>query len=235
MFLDKEAINADDFLVMMYLLNTVETASMGVLISDVRPKVAIVLRSAVFDDCINHLLANNLVRALDEEGKPTFTIEDWNGAYIGLTFLGAAFLVNNAEEYLKQIDDEFGEIPERLLKTLIPYLELRSVPAADRYVSTTDNRSAFDQLTENLEAIRAEIIRDHNKHELPIKQKRGVISELDGMLAQLKAGFIKLSDLTSRIRPLVKNLAETCKDFTIIAGAASAAYLAITQILGKLF
>jgi hypothetical protein len=235
MFMDKGEVSADDFIVMMYLLNSAEDPFVGTLISEVRAKVAIVLRSTAFNDCIERLVENHLAKVFDPGESPRFEIKFTETECVCLTYSGVAFLVNYAEEYLKRVDDEYGEIPDRLLKTLIPYLELRSIPAADRYVSTTDNRSAFDQLTESLEAIRLEILKDQNKNELPIKQKRGVISELDGMLAQLKGGFVKLSDLTSRIRPLMKNLAETCKDFTIIAGAASAAYLAITQILGKLF
>jgi hypothetical protein len=220
---------------MMYLLNSVQQPRFGVLISEVRSKVAIVLRSATFDDCIQRLVENHLAYVFEPNERPRFDVKRTDDEYIGLSFAGISFLVNYAEEYLKRVDEEYGDIPERLMVTLIPYLELRSVPAADRYVSTTDNQAAFAQLTESLEAIRFEIVRDQNKNELPIKQKRGIISELDGMLAQLKGGFVKLSDLTSRIRPLMKSLAETCKDFTIIAGAAAAAYLAITQILGKLF
>jgi hypothetical protein len=58
---------------------------------------------------------------------------------------------------------------------------------------------------------------------------------LDGLIGQIKAGYVWLSDLTQRARPLVKNIAEACKDVGVIAGFAYAAYEIIGRILGALF
>ena len=55
------------------------------------------------------------------------------------------------------------------------------------------------------------------------------------MIGQTRAGFVRLSDLTQRARPLVKNIADTCKDVGVIAGAAYAAYEIIGKILAALF
>jgi hypothetical protein len=116
----------------------------------------------------------------------------------------------------------------------VPYLELSNVPAADRYVSTADNLTGFQKLFRELEIIRDEIVRDLNKNEFPIPEKEAVLSDLDGILAQIKDGYVRLSDLTSRIRPLVRDIAEMCRDFIVIAGAASAAYIAISEVLHRL-
>lgn len=86
-----------------------------------------------------------------------------------------------------------------------------------------------------MENIRLEIQKDMNANKLPIPNKNAVLSDLDGVLTQIKDGYVRLSDLTARVRPLVRNLAEWCKDFAIIAGAASAALLAIQSILKSLF
>jgi hypothetical protein len=80
-------------------------------------------------------------------------------------------------------------------------------------------------------------VRDQNANELPIplQNKRAMIAELDGLIGQIKAGYIRLSDLTQRARPLVKSIADTCKDVAIICGSAYAAYEIIGKILGAIF
>ena len=111
------------------------------------------------------------------------------------------------------------------------------VPAADRYVSTADNQELFAELATELEKVKSELVRDQNANELPIpvQNKRAMVAELDGLIGQIRAGYVRLSDLTHRARPLVKNIAETCKDVGIIAGFAYAAYEIIGKILTALF
>jgi hypothetical protein len=48
-------------------------------------------------------------------------------------------------------------------------------------------------------------VRDQNANELPIplQNKRAMIAELDGLIGQIRAGYVRLSDLTQRARPLV--------------------------------
>jgi hypothetical protein len=60
-------------------------------------------------------------------------------------------------------------------------------------------------------------------------------AELDGLIGQIRAGYVRLSDLTQRARPLVKSIADTCKDVAIISGFAYAAYEVIGKILAAIF
>jgi hypothetical protein len=39
-----------------------------------------------------------------------------------------------------------------------------------------------------------------------------------GLIGQIRVGYARLSDLTQRVRPLVKSIADTCKDVGIIGG-----------------
>ena len=68
--------------------------------------------------------------------------------------------------------------------------------------------------------MKSDLVRDLNQNELPIpvQKKRALAAELDGLIGQVSAGYIRLSDLTQRARPLVKNIANTGKD---VAAAAA--------------
>jgi hypothetical protein len=120
---------------------------------------------------------------------------------------------------------------------LVPLLDVARVPAADRYVSTADYQELFAELAIQLENVKSELVRDQNKNELPIpvQEKRALAAELEGLIGQIRAGYVRLSDLTQRARPLVKNIADTCKDIGVIAGAAYVAYEIIGKILNALF
>jgi hypothetical protein len=82
----------------------------------------------------------------------------------------------------------------------------------------------------------SELVRDQNLNELPfpVPENRAMAAEPDGLIVQIKAGYVRLSDLAQRARPLVKNIADACKDFGAIAGAAYAAYEIIGRILSHL-
>ena len=155
---------------------------------------------------------------------------------VEISRVGLAVLINVAPRHLDRIIAN-NDIPEGTLACLVPLLDVARVPAADRYVSTADNQELFAELAAQLETVKSELVRDQNKNELPIsvQEKRAVAAELEGLIGQIKAGFVRLSDLTQRARPLVKNIADTCKDIGVIAGAALAAYEIIGKILALLF
>ena len=115
-------------------------------------------------------------------------------------------------------------------------LDVTRVPAADRYVSTADNQELFASLADELGTVREELIRDQNLNELPflVHENRAMAAELEGLIVKIKAGYVRLSELTQRARPLVKNIADACKDLGVIAGAAYAAYEIIGKILSAL-
>jgi|ERR1700730_3961868 hypothetical protein len=155
---------------------------------------------------------------------------------VNISRVGLAVLINGAPRYLDRIIAN-NDVPEGTLACLVPLLDVARVPAADRYVSTLDNQDLFAELVVQLENVKSELVRDQNKNELPIpvQEKRAMAAELDGLVGQIKAGYIRLSDLTQRARPLIKNIADTCKDVGIIAGFAYAAYEIIGRILAGLF
>jgi hypothetical protein len=155
---------------------------------------------------------------------------------VDISHVGLAALINGAPIYLDRITTNY-DVPEGTLASLVPLLDVSRVPAADRYVSTADNQELFGELVVQLENVKSELIRDQNKNDLPIpvQEKRAIAAELDGLVGQIKAGYIRLSDLTQRARPLIKNIADTCKDVGVIAGFAYAAYEIIGKILTGLF
>jgi hypothetical protein len=155
---------------------------------------------------------------------------------VEISRVGLAVLINAAPRYLDHIIAN-NDIPEGMLACLVPLLDVARVPAADRYVSTLDNQELFAELVTQLDNVKSELVRDQNRNELPIpvQEKRAMAAELDGLVGQIKAGYVRLSDLTQRARPLVKNIADTCKDIGAVAGFAYAAYEIIGKILAALF
>jgi hypothetical protein len=119
----------------------------------------------------------------------------------------------------------------------VSVLNVTRVPAADRDVSTADNQELFESLANELGAVRDELVRDQNLNELPftVRENRAMTAELDGLIVKIKAGYVRLSDLTERAWPLVKKIADRCKDLGVIAGAAYAAHEIIGRILAALF
>jgi hypothetical protein len=168
---------------------------------------------------------------------PTQTLpEGEDNEEVSISRVGLAVLINAAPQYLDRIVAN-NDLPEGTLACLVPLLDVSRVPAADRYVSTADNQELFAELAAQLETVKSELVRDQNKNELPIpvQEKRALAAELEGLIGQIRAGFVRLSDLTHRARPIVKNIADTCKDIGVIAGAAYAAYEIIGKILIALF
>jgi hypothetical protein len=155
---------------------------------------------------------------------------------VSISRVGLAVLINAAPHYLDRVVAN-NDLPDGILACLVPLLDVARVPAADRYVSTSDNQELFAELAVQLDNVKSELVRDQNKNELPIpvQEKRALAAELEGLVGQIRAGYVRLSDLTKRARPLVKNIADTCKDVGVIAGFAYAAYEIIGKILTALF
>jgi hypothetical protein len=155
---------------------------------------------------------------------------------IELSLKGMAVLVNASNKYLDVVVTRY-DVPDGVTATLIPHLDITRVPAADRYVSTADNQELFSELAGELENIKNELVRDQNAGELPIpaQTKRAMAVELEGLVGQIRAGFVRISDLTTRARPLLKSIADTCKDIGVIGGMAYAAYEVIGKLLGAIF
>jgi hypothetical protein len=234
MFVDADSIDETQYLLLMLVLNLSAVGRQEITLHSLLKELQTIVPEDEANEALDKAEQASLIGITTEEGRRR-VYERQPSDHVHLSFSGMAVLINFPNRFLAGISERFGEIPENLTATLIPYLNLERVPAADRYVSTTDNQSEFKRLSENLETIKLEIIKDQNSNELPIKQKRAVIAELGGLVAQIRGGFVKLSDLTNRARPLLRGIADVCKDITVIAVAASAALAAIHNILQTLF
>jgi hypothetical protein len=232
MFVDPYEIDEAGYICLLSILNVARTEGYSIPAKALIENMRKVVPSWAYSiETINILNDKGLAYFTDKDGDSSRELA--TDGYVGLSFLGIAFLINYAEAYLETINKKFGDVPENLVATLIPYLNLTTAPAADRFVSTKDNLPEFKKLELELQTIRLEIVKDENSNALPIPDKKAVLADIDAVLAQIKEGYVRISDLTSRIRPVVRNLAEWCKDITIIAGAAGAAYIAIEHILQK--
>lgn len=242
MLIDKKEIDEVDYLCLLYILN----AGGSVEFEGKNPPAGAVVRaiSAIDKKAFITRLGYSLRQVgrleqlwekglISREGAHYTDFTDSNR--VGVSLSGVAFLVNYAAEYLDRISATYGEVPENLTASLIPYLELNRVPKADRYIRTAEAPEHFQELQRQLDIIYDELLRDENKNELPLLEKRALRSDIEGLQAQIKSGYVRLSDLTTRLRPMVHNIAELCKDFVVIAGAASAAALAIKHILTAIF
>ncbi len=231
MLVDKHEIDETDYLCLLFILNasgTVEyggeNPSAGAVIQNISAVSEVDLRK------LERLWEKGLIA---RQGKHYADFSETDP--LGVSLSGMAFLVNYAREYFDRIGAAFGEVPDNLAASLIPYLELNRVPRADRYIRTAEAPEHFKELERQLAVIYNELLRDENKNELPLQEKRALRSDIEGLQAQIKSGYVRLSDLTTRLRPMVHSVAELCKDFVVIAGAASAAAIAIKHILATLF
>lgn len=79
-------------------------------------------------------------------------------------------------------------------------------PAADRYVSVKDNQPV-QALRKTLNEIRDEYARDHNKGELQsLGQPDEVLTEIDGTLAQIDRGKLRLGQITDGLDPALRKM-----------------------------
>jgi hypothetical protein len=234
MFVDKIDIYDREYLCLLFLLREAEQAGATLDFQDVVKVLKLWMLPEEAVRSFETLQEKRLVEFYTTGGeRPSRAVEiDGN---VALTFNGFAFLLNHANEYVELMNNTYKELPDSLLTSLIPFLDLGSVPAADRFVSTLDNLPEFKQLEQELETIKLEIVKDKNKSDLAIPNKKAVLADIDAVLAQIKDGMVRLSDLTTRIRPIVRNIADCCKDDMVIGGAAGAAYVLVRSILSKVF
>jgi hypothetical protein len=234
MLLHGRELSDNEYIILLFVLNVTQDEnallSIDAVLKGMKPLQS--ERDVLFH--IQEVLAPLGLVELRTKGNRR-TQEAKRDGLIGLTWQGLAFLINYAEYYLARIRENYDEVPEKLIASLLRFIDLSAVPAADRYVSVTDNLPEFKKLEDALTVIYDAIVRDQNADELPIPNKRDVLADIEGVRAQIKSGAVRLSDLVSRIRPMVQSIAEVCKDIAVIAGAATAAYMAISNIITKLF
>lgn len=144
MFVDKFGVAPSDYVCMMFLLNITQQAGYSAKVNTVLDSLKHLMSRTEAVSCLSELGEKNLVQFIDADDKPIYEFKTDGAA--GLTFAGMAFLVNYANEYIEEINKQYGDLPEKLVATLVPFLDLSAVPAADRYVKTTDNLPEFKEL-----------------------------------------------------------------------------------------
>ncbi|GAB5503903.1 hypothetical protein [Pyruvatibacter sp.] len=81
------------------------------------------------------------------------------------------------------------------------------VPAADRYVRSSDNQPEFDTLLDALNRAVSEFGKDHNKGEVTNDPAGAAfISEVKASLAQIQSGMVRIGQLTDGLRPATAKL-----------------------------
>jgi hypothetical protein len=209
-FIDIEELTEAHYLALMLVANLTELLP-GCEVGTVVKELETTLHSDEVDLILRQLEDVRMISVV-KNGTNALYDREQPGCELELTRAGFAVLLNYPNRFLRKIADRFGEIPENLTTTIIPYLNLERAPAADRYVSVKDNQKEFAGLLDQLEIIKLELVKDQNLNELPVPEKRRVINEFEGIISQIKGGFVRVSDLTVKARPLLKSIAEVCKD-----------------------
>lgn len=95
----------------------------------------------------------------------------------------------------------------------------QSTPASNRYVSVRDNQASFDELLEQLNRIKTEYERDHNRL-ANAPQIGEILAETEAAIAQIKHGFVRLEQIA---RGLIPTYEQGC--------LALAAYPGMSQLM----
>ncbi|KAB7738439.1 hypothetical protein F2P47_17180 [Parvibaculum sedimenti] len=129
----------------------------------------------------------------------------------------------NAEDVQDSAVQEIGLPLENIL-----------APASDRYVSVKDNQPGFDELVARLSAIKDDYARDHNHLAVePICDD--LLSEIDGVLAQVQRGRVRLGELSNGLLPILSTACialSAYPGFVQLIHDASAATQAILTFFG---
>jgi hypothetical protein len=128
MFVDKYGIDENHYILLMFLLNTTREAGYSAAASDVLSELAKVMSEENAILTIKYLGDQNLIGFSNAEGSLSYDYQ--SDGRISLSFGGLAFLLNYANEYLERINDRYGDVPENLTATLIPYVGLKAVPCS---------------------------------------------------------------------------------------------------------
>jgi hypothetical protein len=110
-----------------------------------------------------------------------------------------------------------------------------TIPAADRFVSRSDNQIAFDQVVSALDGV-AEAVRTTRPNSLfaSDEERLYVASELEGIASAMSHGVARVATLMAAIAPAGGVLIWLAKEAAggVIGDAASAAAKAIAVLLG---
>jgi hypothetical protein len=169
-FIDIHDLDEADYICLLFILNAAVREGYSIKTAPLIGNMKTIVPWANAIESLNKLSDRSLIYFTDKDADPARELA--TDGFVGLTWLGIAFLINYANEYLERINKKYNDVPGNLVATLIPFLDLTAVPAADRFVSTEDNLPAFQKLEQELQIIRLEIIKDKNRDLLPIPDKR---------------------------------------------------------------
>jgi len=163
-----------------------------------------------------------------------------NTSNVRITLEGMHFVLVNHALIAERLE-RFRRCPE-LLKTSVAEMgsfmgldALSSseidIPAADRFVRVSDNRPAFEEVVRALDEVKAEFARDHNKHQIPLEAKQQAESEIDGLLTQIKKGFVSKVSAKS-VMSTLKKVEQVALRVAVAATAIGIAIAAIRKAVG---
>src|SRR4051812_5800645 len=128
MFVDKAPINELHYLIMLQVFNGAQGGEYVVESNLLKSELVKIANAREVETALDQLLELSLLAFRSKDSIANAKPED--ASFYALTWLGVAFLVNHANEYVLRIQKKFKDIPEKLIASLVPYLNLRVVPAA---------------------------------------------------------------------------------------------------------
>jgi hypothetical protein len=191
MFFDISKLTEKQYLILMFVLNETEGGRRsGLPIGTLKKAIISAIAVKTDQEELDSLWYQGLVSIWsdDEFIQRDATEED----IIGLTFTGMAVLLNSADRFLDRVVSTYS-IPDGVTAALVPLLDTSKVPAADRYVSTADNQEVFQDLSNELEIVKNELVKDQNANELPIYAERKTYTS-EEVCKTLKVASLSVAD-----------------------------------------
>jgi hypothetical protein len=147
MFIDKHNLVDADYICLLFILNAAGRQGYSTQVAALIAILKKIVPWANAIESLNKLNDRSLVYFIKNNEDPTFELV--MDGYVGLSWEGLAFLINYANEYLERINKKYNDVPENLVATLVPFLDLAVAPAADRFVSTKDILRPFKNSSGN--------------------------------------------------------------------------------------
>jgi hypothetical protein len=115
----------------MYVLNETKSVGFGMRVQILLEELQHVLKDEEIDRTMNRLFSGGLLNLVYEgEARREFDRKRGDDLVL-LEFAGMAVLLNYPNRFLTKISQRYGDLPEKLTTTLVPYLNLQRVPAAN--------------------------------------------------------------------------------------------------------
>lgn len=104
------------------------------------------------------------------------------------------------------------------------------VPAANRYVSVSDNQNSFDEIKAELSKIKNEFAKDHNKGELDLDNLDARLADIYAFEAQVDGGWVS-GRVAQNLKETLEYIADVCKSVEQIVTSASKIIALLSPLL----